>query len=310
MKIYENTLDLTIAAPTVVALGKFDGIHKGHMEIVKQMLQLKRRGLQTAILTFSSALPGRTASREQAKVLTTSKEKRKIFSELGIDHYVELPFDDTLMHMEAERFLREILLEKLKMRAIVCGEDCSFGYRGAGNISLLREMGKAGDFDVFVTNKVYAGEEPVSSSLIRSKLSAGKIADVNAMLMRPYLFYGEVVYGRQIGRTLGMPTVNLVPEEEKLLPPSGVYYSRVTHMGQEYRAITNIGEKPTIEGKKPKAGVESYIYGFTDEIYGDHVYVSLYEYVRPEMKFDGIDALRSKMQEDIAAGEAWHREHL
>ncbi len=310
MKIIENTLDFRIDTPTVVALGKFDGIHKGHMEIVKQMLQYKRQGLQTAIVTFSGQ-PSRVLSSDASgKVLTTAREKRRIFSDLAIDHYVELPFDDTLMQMEPERFVREILLDKMRMKAIVCGTDCSFGHRAAGNVALLREMSAAGDFDVFVTDKVYADGEAISSSLIRQKLIAGEIEAVNAMLMRPYLFYGEVVHGRRIGRTLGMPTVNLIPEDEKLLPPAGVYYSRVTHMGQEYRAITNIGEKPTIDGDKPKAGVESYIYGFGDEIYGDFVYVSLYRYVRPEMKFEGIDALKAQMQEDIAAGKEWHREHL
>ena len=152
--------------------------------------------------------------------------------------------------------------------------------------------------------------EKISSSLIRRELSDGRIENANEMLMRPYLFYGEVVHGRKLGRTLGMPTVNLIPEAEKLLPPKGVYYSRVLHMGQEYRSITNLGCKPTIEGEKPSFGVESYLYHFDEEIYGDFLYVSLYHYVREEMRFETVDALKAQMQQDIAAGEAWHRDHI
>lgn len=318
MVIIENTLHFHIDVPTVVAIGKFDGIHKGHMEIIRRMLPYKKQGLATAVVTFAKspasviAQSGESADAGDAggKVLTTSREKRKIFAELGIDYYIELPFDEEVMHIRAEAFVKQILVERMRMHVIVCGADCRFGYLGEGNTESLRRIGAELDFETVVADKVFYEGEAISSSLIRRELSAGHIEKANAMLMRPYLFYGEVVHGRQIGRTLGMPTVNLIPEHEKLLPPSGVYYSRVTHMGQEYRAITNLGAKPTIVGEKPLVGVESYMYGFHEEIYGDFLYVSLYHYVREEMKFADVDALKEQMQRDIAAGKEWHRENL
>ncbi|MCR5269164.1 MAG: bifunctional riboflavin kinase/FAD synthetase [Lachnospiraceae bacterium] len=320
MVIIENTLHFHIDRPTVVAIGKFDGIHKGHMEIIRRMLPYKKQGLSTAILTFSVS-PASVLSKSQpdasdekpafpGKLLTTNREKRKIFSELGIDHYIELPFNEEVMKIGAEAFIKQILLERIQMRAIVCGSDCRFGYRGEGDTACLERLGRKFDYETVIADKAVYEGVPISSSLIREELLAGHIETANEMLMRPYLFYGEVVHGRQIGRTLGMPTVNLIPEAEKLLPPSGVYYSRVTHMGQEYRAITNLGAKPTIDGEKPSVGVESYLYGFDEEIYGDFLYVSLYHYVRKEMKFANVDALKAQMQKDIASGEEYHRKHL
>lgn len=312
MVIIENTLHFHLDRPTVVAIGKFDGIHKGHMEIIREMLSFKRQGLATAILTFDvSPMNLLDPGAEQAgEMLTTSREKRKIFSELGIDYYVEIPFDEEVMRISAEAFVKQILLVQMQMRAIVCGTDCRFGYRGSGDAAFLTQLGKSLSFETRVVPKVFSDGIEISSSAIRKELHEGNIERANAMLMRPYLFYGEVVHGRMIGRTLGMPTVNLIPEPEKLLPAFGVYYSRVLHMGQEYRAITNLGCKPTIDGSKPKVGVESYLYHFDEEIYGDFLYVSLYHFVREEMKFESVGALKEQMQRDIAAGEAWHREHL
>ncbi|MBO4903429.1 MAG: bifunctional riboflavin kinase/FAD synthetase [Lachnospiraceae bacterium] len=314
MIIFENTLHFHTDRPTVVAIGKFDGIHKGHMEILKEMLSFKKQGLATAILTFTVPpqtllhAPGSDGAIEH--VLTTNREKRKIFSELGIDYYVEIPFDEAVMQICAEQFVKQILLERLNMRAIVCGNDCRFGYGGSGDTALLKRMGEEHSFTVRVVDKVFCNGVEISSSAIRTALLAGRIEEANAMLMRPYLFYGEVVEGLKIGRTLGMPTVNLIPEEEKLLPPKGVYYSRVLHMGQEYRAITNIGSKPTIHGDKPGIGLESYLYHFSEEIYGDFLFLSLYHFVRDEIAFDSIDALKAQMQQDIEQGRIWHRENL
>lgn len=317
MIIIEHTLHFHTTQPTVVAIGKFDGIHKGHMEILKEMAAYKKQGLATLILTFDNPpkqVIGHVGDeREQTDdglVLTTNREKRKIFSELGIDYYVELPFTEEVMRISPEQFVKQILLERLNMRTIVCGKDCRFGYLGAGDVGLLHRLGSELQFDVKVVDDVFMDGVKISSSKIRSELLAGQIEKANAMLMRPYLFYGEVVHGRRLGRTLGMPTVNLLPEPEKLIPPKGVYYSRVLHMGQEYRAITNLGYKPTVSGDRMQMGIESYLYHFDEEIYGDFLYVSLYHFVREEMKFESIEELKAQMLADIRSGEEWHRENL
>ena len=217
MIIVENTLVFKPSQPTVVAIGKFDGIHRGHMEIIRQMLSFQRLGFKTLILTFDVSPQKALQQDTESRVLTTNREKHRIFSELGIDYYLELPFDDEVMCISPEQFVRQILIDRLQMQAIVCGSDCRFGYRGAGDVALLRKLGEELSFETVVVNDVFWNDKKISSSLIRSELSAGRIENANEMLTQPYLFYGKVVHGKRLGRTLGMPTVNLIPEEEKLL---------------------------------------------------------------------------------------------
>lgn len=244
------------------------------------------------------------------KVLTTNEEKRKVFQELSVDYLIEFPFGKTAAGMSAEQFIKRILLDKLHMKAAVVGTDCHFGYQGRGDTALLKSFGERYGFDTVVVGKMlYEGRE-ISSTYVREEIEAGNIVKANQLLLRPYLFYGKVVHGRRLGRTLGMPTVNLLPEPEKLLPPCGVYFSRVNHMGQEYRAITNIGSKPTVSGEEPVIGIETYVYNFDEEIYGDYLYVSLYQFVRGEIKFSTVEELKEQMQKDIQKGEKWHKSHL
>ncbi len=310
MIIIERTLDFEIEAPLVCAIGKFDGIHRGHAELFRRMEELRRTGLKTCVLTFSVS-PAAILSGEDpsacGSLLTTNAEKQRILSELGVDYYVELPFDEKLRQMSASDFVERILLTKLNTKAVVCGTDCRFGYRGLGTAEYLSSRGAACGFSVTIVDKVQFRGREISSSYIRDAVEQGDLETANAMLIRPYLFYGEVVHGQRIGRTLGFPTVNLMPEYEKLLPKKGVYFSKVHYLDRDYPSITNIGSKPTVAGDRSVAGVESYLYDFHEEIYGEKVFVSLYQFLRSERKFADLDALRLQLQKDIAAGERWHR---
>lgn len=318
MVTISSTVNFHLNEDTVVAIGKFDGIHKGHLEIIKKMLEYKKNeGLKTAILTFdtppSEIIDGKAHDHARhTKVLTTLVEKRRLFQEFNIDYLIEFPFNEETAQISAEQFIKQVLMERMRMCAVVVGSDCRFGKRGQGNAKTLMEYGAQFGYDTEVIDKVVCGETEISSSYIRSLVENGNIEGANKLLMRPFMFYGEVVHGRELGRSLGMPTVNLIPQEDKLLPPSGVYYSRVNHMGQEYRSITNIGCKPTVAGdvSEPVMGVETYIYNFDEDVYGDNVYVSLYKYVRSEMKFDSVEDLKKQMEKDIMLGMEWHREHL
>ncbi len=309
MRIISGTSDFRIEESTVVAIGKFDGIHKGHGEIIKKMLEYKSRGFKMAVFTFNIP-PASVFYERNQKVLTTNEEKRKIFQELSVDYLIEFPFGKAVAGISAEQFIKRILLDRLHMKAAVVGTDCRFGYQGLGDAALLRAFGERHGFETVVVDKMmYEGRE-ISSTYVREEIEAGNIVKANQLLLRPYLFYGKVVHGRRLGRTLGMPTVNLLPEPEKLLPPCGVYFSRVNHMGQEYRAITNIGSKPTVSGEEPVIGIETYVYNFDEEIYGDYLYVSLYQFVRGEIKFSTVEELKEQMQKDIQKGEKWHKSHL
>ncbi|MCR4924482.1 MAG: bifunctional riboflavin kinase/FAD synthetase [Lachnospiraceae bacterium] len=301
---------------TVVAIGKFDGIHKGHERIIRRMMEYRQRGYKTLIFTFDIQPQSLLNSREN-RVLTTGEEKRYLFSELGIDFLVELPFCEKTAGISAEDFLKEVLIKRLKCRAIVCGPDLRFGKGGKGNVAMLNEYcmeGKNSKPELNVIEKVNYNGSEISSSRIREAIMRSDIEEANEMLLAPYTFYGRVSHGRKLGRTLGMPTVNLLPRAEKLLPKSGVYFSRVRHMGVEYRSITNIGTKPTVvksgEMEGPVMGVETYLYNFNKEIYGDRLMVSLYHFLRPEIKFESVDKLKLQMEEDIKKGEKWHKSHI
>ncbi|MCR5508106.1 MAG: bifunctional riboflavin kinase/FAD synthetase [Lachnospiraceae bacterium] len=308
MQIICDTVNFHIGDPTVVTIGKFDGIHKGHAGIFSRMNEYRRQGLKLAVFTFdvptSTLLTG-----EETGVLTTRAEKRRIFEELGTDILVEFPFNEKTASIGAETFIDEYLTGSLNMKAIVMGSDCRFGHRGLGDGEMLRRHAHEYGYEVEVIGKLRYSDREISSTLIRERIAKGDIAGANEMLIHPYFFYGEVVHGRRIGRSLGIPTVNLIPDKLKLLPPNGVYFSSVDHNGTRYDAITNIGRKPTVEGEVSPIGVETYIYDFDEQIYGEELTVSLYEFLRPEMKFDSLEALKAQLKHDVAEGEKWHKNH-
>ncbi|HAG68664.1 MAG TPA: bifunctional riboflavin kinase/FMN adenylyltransferase [Lachnospiraceae bacterium] len=313
MRIIKDSTDFRLEENTVVAIGKFDGVHKGHEKIIRRMRGFKEQGLKLAIFTFSSP-PGFVTSKTHQKVITTTEEKRRIFETFGVDYLIEFPFFEKTAAIAPADFIEDILLYRMRARALVCGPDLRYGYKGRGDIRLLKSYEKEGEFTAHVVEKeLWRGEE-ISSSRIREQILSGSIEEANSMLVMPFMFFGEVVHGRRLGRTIGMPTVNLLPDTEKLMPPSGVYYSKVRHLDTEYRSITNIGTKPTIVKKdgreEPVKGVETYIYNFNDEIYGDQLLVFILSFVRPEINFGSIEALKEGMRRDIEKGREWHREHF
>ncbi|HKM21928.1 MAG TPA: bifunctional riboflavin kinase/FAD synthetase [Lachnospiraceae bacterium] len=302
-----NTIDFHIEEETAVAIGKFDGIHKGHEKILQELLARKSKGLKTVVFTFDTP-PTSVFYGKNQKVLTTNAEKRAMLESFGVDYLIEFPFYEETAAISAEAFIEDILVNRLHMKAIIAGTDCRFGHKGLGDRVLLQKYGELYQYEtVIVTKELYQGQE-ISSSFIRGEIESGSMELANEMLMMPYSLIGEVVHGRKFGRTLGMPTVNLIPEEHKLLPPNGVYLSKVSCNGVLYDGITNIGCKPTVDGDI-KNGVETYIYQFHQDVYGDVVVVSLLEYQRPEMKFPSVEDLKQQMQSDIVSGEQWHTKY-
>ncbi len=216
--------------------------------------------------------------------------------------------------MEPETFIREVLVNRIRAKCVVAGEDVSYGRQGAGDYQLLRRLAPEYGYDVILIDKVlYEGRE-VSSTYVREQVGKGSMELAAALLGSPYQVSGEIIHGRKLGRTIGMPTVNLLPPQDKLLPPRGVYYSHVylhsrtggmPYDGKRLAAITNIGTKPTVD-QRSVMGVETYIYDFDSDVYGDEMEVCLLKYKRPEMRFDGVDALKAQMAADIADGRRYH----
>ena len=304
MKYIRNTVDFQIEEDTVISLGKFDGIHRGHELLMERLAEKKREGLKAAIFTFDIP-PRRNVQHVEAKVLTTNEEKMHIFEEMGIDYLIECPFTEEVMHMEPEDFIR-MLVERLHVKCIVAGEDFRFGHNRRGDYRMLQEYaGKLG-YEALILKKMKEDARDISSTFVREEIAAGNIEKANHLLGYRYFVKGMVKHGNQIGRTIGIPTINLIPPEEKLLPPFGVYVSEVAIGEERYQGVPNVGCKPTIEGNNP-VGVETYLLDFHENVYDRIVTVEFISKIRAEHKFENIEALKEQMENDIAYTEAYFR---
>lgn len=299
MKIIEDINNFIYSGRMAVTIGKFDGFHLGHARIVSHLLKYREKGLDIAVVTFRKSPLCVLNNDDNYKVITTNDEKKLIFEKLGFDYYIELPFDDSIRCLEARDFAEGILINKLNMKACVLGVDLRFGYKGAGDSELLKVIGEEKALDVEVIEKVKVDDIVVSSTLIRQLIEAGDIEKANRLLETPFHIYGQVAFGRKIGRTISVPTANLIPDKNKLLPPFGVYVSETKLNGKSYKSVTNVGCKPTIEGDKPEVSVETHLIDFDGQIYGESINVSLISRIRDERKFDSLDALKNQMKKDI-----------
>lgn len=272
-----------------------------------QLRQQQEQGLKSVVFTFVPS-PAAFFSSSPVKELSTIEEKRRIFEKAGVDYLIEYPFHQEIADMEPEVFVKEVLAGRLRAKCVVAGEDVSFGKKGAGNYHLLQELASNCGYQVILIEKVSYQDKEVSSTYVREEVRKGNMELAAQLLGTPYHVGGKIIHGRQLGRTIGMPTVNLLPPSEKLLPPKGVYYSYVVlHGGEENKlpAITNIGTKPTVDDRC-MMGVETYIYNFDQDVYGEELEVYLLKFKRPEMCFDGVDALKRQMAKDLAEGKQYH----
>ena len=304
MEIIQKTTDFQLNSATAVAMGKFDGVHIGHRRLLEEILAQKSRGLKTCVFTFDPA-PAVLFGLSDGRELSTCGEKHRLFADMGVDILIEFPLDRETAATPAERFVREYLCGKMNAKYIAAGEDLSFGAKGAGDAGLLRAMGEALGFEVQIIEKVCVDGREVSSSRIRECVENGDMETAGKLLGSPYTVSGTVVQGNQIGRTIGFPTVNLQPESGKILPPNGVYYSRVLWKGQEFAAISNVGCKPTVTDERVM-GVESFLYDFDRELYGQDISVELLSFRRAEQHFENLEALQVQLKEDIAEGRRYH----
>ncbi len=244
---------------------------------------------------------------EDIPELTTKREKRKLFGDMGIDVLIEFPLNFTTAATEPEEFVEKILAEQMKTAYIAAGEDLSFGKKGRGDAALLRRMAGKFGYRTEIIEKVCLEGVEISSSYVREVIKIGDMEKAERLIGEAYSVCGVVAHGKKLGRRLGMPTVNLLPEKEKLLPPYGVYFSEVSVGERVYKGTTNIGCKPTVNDEM-QAGVETYLYDFAQDIYGREITVRLFSFHRPEKKFDSVEALKKQMASDIAQGRYYvHR---
>ncbi len=300
MEIIAGTTDFYLEKDTAVAIGKFDGVHLGHRRLLEEILGRKKNGLAACVFTFDPT-PAVLFGLSDGKELTTREEKRRLFERLGIDILIEFPLTKETAATEPERFVTEILAKQMNTRFVAAGEDLSFGKNGAGDAVLLEKMAPQLGFCVQTIEKIDVNGIEVSSTYIRKLVEEGRMEEAEEMLGMPYTLVGCVEHGNHIGHTLGFPTVNLLPPAGKLLPPNGVYYATVRYNGKVYKAISNVGTKPTVSAEKVM-GVESYLYDFDQDIYGQEIEVALKSFRRPERRFGSLEELKSQLDLDIADG--------
>lgn len=301
MQIITSLEQMCLPEKSAVAIGKFDGIHMGHRQLLSEIIAKKREGLKAVVFTFHPS-PNVLFSKTLERELTSLEEKRQVFEGLGVDILVEFPMTYETAATSKEVFVKDILVEKINAKFIVAGCDLSFGKNGEGNSEFLIGEGQKFGFDVKIIDKISYKDEIISSTLVRQAIADGDVKKAKFMLGSPYFIKGVVEKGNQIGRTIGFPTVNVTPPKEKLLPPKGVYKTEVTVDGRIYEAITNIGCKPTVTDEG-KIGVESYIYNFTENIYGKEIEVAFLEFMRKEKKFENVDELKKQLQSDMQMGQ-------
>lgn len=291
-----------IEGPSAVSLGKFDGLHRGHRKLIRHVVDAKARGLKAVIFTFETN-PTRALSGLSGQNIMTNGERKRMLEEAGIDSLLECPFVPELSHMEAERFVEEVLVKQLGAAFVAVGTDFRFGYQRRGDSALLEKLGKMYGFRVEVIGKEQSHGRDISSTYVREALHEGNIPLANELLGYRYFVSGEVLHGRKIGRTLGLPTTNLLPHEDKLLPPNGVYLTYTTFDSGDYYGITNIGYKPTV-GAESRRGVETFLFDFAGDLYGRHLKVEFLEFERPEQKFRSLEELKARILSDVHWGRS------
>lgn len=287
---------MTISKFRTVILGNFDGLHRGHQQLINLGRQIAdSHQEELAVFTFYPQI--QQYFDKNFCYLLTEQQKNRGFQKLKVDWIESMPFTEEIATLSPEAFVENILVKKLHARHAVVGFNFSFGYKGAGNPQLLRELGARYGIEVTVMEPCYADGEVVSSSAIRKYLQAGDIEKANALLGYAYSIEGPVVRGNEIGRTIGFPTANILPAKEILLPAKGVYAARTWVEGQCYDGILNIGMRPTI-AHSIGLNIEVNLFDFDRDIYGQVIRSEVHYFLRPETKFDGLDGLKAQLEKD------------
>lgn len=300
MQVHRNIQNLPKFKNAVVTIGTFDGVHTGHQQIIAQLKQEAADiNGETVIITFHPH-PRKIVSAKQLHILNTLEEKIELLEAMYVDHLVVVPFDDSFAHQSAEEYVKHFLFEKFLPHTVIIGYDHRFGKGRQGDYHLLEDYGKELGFIVKEIPEHVLNNITVSSTRIREALLQSDIQTANNYLGYHYFFEGTVVQGNKLGRTIGYPTANLrIEAEEKLIPGNGVYAVSVAiqHLkDQLFGGMMNIGMRPTVDGTKRT--IEVNIFDFDEDIYGQTIRVYVKQYLRGEVKFSGLDALKEQLAKD------------
>ena len=280
-----------------LSIGMFDGVHRGHQTIVKNLNTIAaNKGLESAILTFWPHPRTIFSPNDDLKLLNTIEEKTYLLEKNGVQHLFLKEFDEEFRNLTGEEFVKQILVEKLKVKHLIIGHDHTFGKNRSGDFNLLQKMSFEYGFEVEQVEAVDFHDRHISSTQIRNALLNADIKEANEMLGYTYSVSGTVVHGKKLGRTIGYPTANISVNPLKLLPKNGAYIVDVFVKNQHYKGMLSIGTNPTVDGNS--LTVEVYILDFSDDIYGEEISVNFREFLHEEIKFDSLDKLIERLDED------------
>jgi riboflavin kinase/FMN adenylyltransferase len=302
MQIFDSPAEAHRALGACVAtIGKYDGMHLGHQRIVAELLLCARTKVLPAIVILSEPQPEEFFAPATAPArLTPFDDKVELLAELGVAAVLRMRFDASLSQLSAEAFIHDFLVRDLGMRALVIGDDFRFGKNRSGDFAMLQRLAGELHYEVRSVAKCQLGDERVSSTLVRQYLQQGDCGRVAELLGRPFSMSGAVVQGRQLGRQLGVPTAN-VQLQVAAVPMTGVFAVEVLLDGALLHGVANLGYKPTI-GQDMAASLEVHLFDFAADIYGLRLQVRFMHKLRDERKFDGLDALKQQILQDLQAG--------
>lgn len=298
---------INLTSPSVVSIGVFDGVHLGHQHLVRRLVSSARAsGRLTVVLTFYPHPDVVLRGIRGRYYLSTPEERAALLGDLGVDFVVTLTFNEQLRHIRAAHFV-DLMVTHLRLSELWVGAEFALGFKREGNVEFLAARGAEKGFTVDAVNLMAVedsahGLKTVSSSAIRAALGAGEVENAARMLGRPYAVRGEVVHGQARGRTIGFPTANIAVPAERLIPANGVYAGWATLGSERFMAVTNIGTRPTFDGDD--VTVEAFLLDFDRDIYGQTLEFQFETRLRPEMRFDGIEALIAQIRADAASGRA------
>ncbi len=306
MKLFTNFEEIDQLEESVIALGNFDGVHKGHQELVRRTVNSAvGTNLKSAVFTFSNHPKNILAGRQVVKNILYLDEKVKILGDLDVDYVVAVPFDETICQMEPERFILDILVDKLHMKEAYCGFNYRFGRGGAGTPETLMKTGLSHGFGIHILEPYMVRGQIVSSTIIRNHIACGNVDQCLSLMGHYYSVRGTVIMGNRFGRTLGFPTLNLTIDEEMVSPADGVYVTYCNYNGIKYPSVTNVGLRPTVCDACAR-NMETHIFNFNKEIYGEEVRVEFLERLRPEIAFENVEELAVQIKKDCLTAAAYH----
>ncbi|MFV0440566.1 MAG: bifunctional riboflavin kinase/FAD synthetase [Lachnospirales bacterium] len=300
MKILDN--NERISENSIVLIGNFDGIHMGHQKLLKKAIDIKNKSnkpLKIVALTFYPH-PRTLLKNKIVRNIFTLEEKAIAFEKLGANYLKVCDFNEENRNLSPEEFVDKFLYQQLNCRYVIVGEGFTFSKNKSGNVKVLIELSKKYDFEV-VPIKHYESDvvfdDKISSTTIRDLIKNSDIKSANELLGRPFFIIGKVCSGKMLGRTIGFPTANINVSDSKILPKNGVYATKTKIRDKIYKSITNVGINPTFDVCKKV--VETNLFDYDGDLYGEQIVVEFFDYIRSETKFTNIDELKKQIEIDV-----------